>query len=496
MVTYTILRMNGVACPMNVLFAAAEAAGLIKVGGLGNVARELPLELKKLGANIRLIIPAHRGIRAESRVIDEFTVRIGASEETCILKEVVDAPVATLLVGNERYFGRPSVYGYSDDAERFAFFCLAIFEWLKNSAFKPDIIHLNDWHTAPLAMLIRERECENPLLSQCALVFTIHNLAYQGICGREIFDLYGVNPAAFSPDGVEFFGTFNPMKAGIGYSDRMNAVSVNGAREMTSEGGGYGLEGFIHAHKYKLTGILNGIDQDHWNPATDPALFQNYSVENLSLKRENKKKLQKLLGLEQKAVPLCGAVSRLDQIKGTDLLILAAEIIVRNGGQLVVLGKGNPDYEQALKKLEEENPGRMAVRLEFNEELARRIYAASDLFLMPSRSEPCGIAQQIAMRYGAVPIVHKVGGLADTVRDEGARRGRGTGFAFSTDSVNAFRRAIAKALKMYEADRDGWRKLVKRAMTYDSSWTKSAQAYMELYREAAASRMHGQHAAE
>lgn len=477
---------------MKVLFVAAEAAGLIKVGGLGDVARELPLKLKELGADIRLVIPAHREIRAETRVVAEFPVRMGEKEEICILKEAEGTPVPTLLVGSERYFSRPSVYGYQDDAERFAFFCLAVFQWLKGSDFIPEVIHLNDWHTAPLTMLIREREEEIPALTKTALVFTIHNLAYQGTCGYDIFKLYGVGDAAFTPDGVEFYGAFNPMKAGIGYSDRFNAVSVTGAREMTANG--FGLEGFVGVHRKRLSGIPNGIDHDAWNPASDPALFQNYSVENPGAKRENKKKLRKLLRLDGRGGALCGVVSRLDRIKGTDLLIPAAEKIVREGGQMVILGKGSPEYEQPLKQLEEMYPGRVAVCIDFDDELARRIYAASDLFLMPSRYEPCGLAQLIAMRYGAIPVVHRVGGLADTVRDEAAHPGEGTGFTYGADSANAFTRAISKALRMYASDRDGWKKLVKRAMSYDSSWDQSAQAYLVLYREAAAVRNKGNRA--
>jgi len=473
---------------LKVLFAAAEAAGLVKVGGLGDVAAELPLKLMELGADVCLVIPAYRGIGAAARVVSEFTVKMGIGEETCVLKEAEDTRVPVLLFGNDRYFGRPSVYGYSDDAERFAFFCLAVFQWLKDSGFKPDIIHLNDWHTAPLAMLIREREDEVPSLSDCALVFTIHNLAYQGICGREIFRMYGVGDAAFVPEGVEFYGSFNPMKAGIYYSDRFNAVSVNGAREMTTGKFGYGLEGFVGVHRKKLTGIPNGIDHNAWNPETDPALFVNYSRENHELKRENKRRLQEQLGLVQEDTALFGVVSRLEDIKGTDLLAPAAEKIAGSGCQLAVLGVGHPALERALKKLEAEYPGRIAVCLRFDDVLARRIYAASDMFLMPSRYEPCGIGQLIAMRYGSVPIVHKVGGLADTVRDEAANPGKGTGFTYAADSAAAFAKAIGKAMKMYRTDRAGWNKLVGRAMVCDSSWDRPARSYLALYEEAAISR--------
>ncbi|NLU32608.1 MAG: glycogen synthase [Clostridiaceae bacterium] len=476
---------------LKVLFAAAEAAGLVKVGGLGDVAGELPLKLKEMGADVRLAIPAYRGIGAAARVVSEFTVKMGAGEETCALKETDDTRVPALLVGNDRYFDRPSVYGYSDDAERFAFFCLAVFQWIRDSGFKPDIIHLNDWHTAPLAMLVREREDEVPHLSGCALVFTIHSLVYQGICGREIFEMYGVGDAAFGPDGVEFYGSFNPMKAGIVYSDRFNAVSAAGAREMTTRKFGYGLEGFIGVHRQRLSGIPNGIDHNVWNPETDPALFRNYSVDDHELKRENKKQLQKQLGLERKDTALFGVVSRLEDIKGTDLLIPAAGKIAKSGCQLVVLGRGSSVLERALKRLEEENPGRISVSIGFDDVLARRIYAASDMFLMPSRYEPCGIGQLIAMRYGSVPIVHRVGGLADTVRDEAANSGEGTGFTFGVDSAAAFTRAISKGIKMYKNDRPGWKKLVRRAMDFDSSWDRSAESYLKLYEEAVASRASG-----
>ena len=418
-------------------------------------------------------------------MVSEFTVKMGVGEETCILKEAEDTRVPVLLVGNDRYFGRPSVYGYSDDAERFAFFCLAVFQWLKDSGFKPDVIHLNDWHTAPLAMLVREREDEVPSLSDCALVFTIHNLAYQGVCGREIFGMYGVRDGAFNPDGVEFYGAFSPMKAGIFYSDRFNAVSVTGAREITTKGSDMALTGLLASTgggcREFSTGliIMHGIE-------TDPVIFRNYSIDNPEQKRENKGSF-KNSGLEQKDTALFGVVSRLEDIKGTDLrsrpLIKLLRALPAGGS-----GQSRSAWERELKRLEQENPGRIAVSLGFDDVLARRIYAASDMFLMPSRYEPCGIGQLIAMRYGSVPIVHKVGGLADTVRDETGNTGQGTGFTFGTDSAVAFTRAIAKGIKMFRTDRAGWKKLVKRAMAFDSSWNRPAESYLALYEEAAASR--------
>lgn len=473
---------------MKVLFAAAEAAGFAKVGGLGDVAGELPAKLKELGNDVTLVIPAHMSINVPVKVLGEFTVKMGDREETCVMTEASGAQVRTLLVGNDRYFGRTSVYGYDDDAERFAFFCIALYEWLKKSETRPDVIHLNDWHTAPLAMLIRERTCEAPFLSDCAIVFTIHNLAYQGVCGYDIFRLYGVRNEAFTPERVEYYGSFNPMKAGIYYSDRFNAVSVTGSREMTGKDFGFGLDGFITVHRGKLRGILNGIDYDVWNPETDSAIFTNYSDEKPEMKKKNKKPLQKLLGLEEKDTVLFGVVSRLESIKGSDLLVPAAAKIAGSGCQLAVLGRGNPENERELKKLEEKYPGRISVSLGFDDTLARRIYAASDMFLMPSRYEPCGISQLIAMRYGSVPIVHRVGGLADTVRDEQSDPGSGTGFTYVADSANAFVRAISRGIRMYRNDRTGWKGLVRRAMSFDSGWHKSAESYLSLYEEALAAR--------
>ena len=469
---------------LKVLFVAAEADGLIKVGGLGDVAGELPSKLAGLGADVWLIMPAYQGIDAPARYITDFPVRMGSREETCVIKETSNSSIKTLLVENSRYFGRPSVYGYDDDPERFAFFCLAVFTLLKSLDFKPDVIHLNDWHTAPLAMLIRENSDQNPLYSSYAIVFTIHSLVYQGVCGRDVFKLYGVGDAVYKPERVEYFGAFNPMKAGIYYADRITTVSETGARDMMSKEFGFGLEGFIANRKDSICGVVNGIDFLKWDPASDAALFRQYSAENPELKRENKVKLQKELGLIATEAPLFGVVSRLAEVKGIDLLIPAIKQIVKDGGQIVVLGKGDLYYEQALKFLQEDYPENVAVRLAFDDRLARRIYAASDMFLMPSRYEPCGLSQLIAMRYGAVPVVHKVGGLADTVLDETAHEGAGTGFSFETYSPQGLIRAIKKCIRLYKTDKEKWEGLVKRAMAHDSSWEKSAGIYMSIYREA------------
>lgn len=469
---------------LKVLYVAAEAAGLIKVGGLGDVAGELPSKLAELGADIQLVIPSYQDIDVPSRYITDFPVRMGSREETCIVKEAANTPVKTLLIENSRYFGRPAVYGYSDDPERFAFFCLAVFTMLRNPDYKPDIIHLNDWHTAPIAMLIRENEEKNEFHLKCALVFTVHSLAYQGVSGFDIFKVYNVTDAAFEPGKVEYYGGFNAMKAGIHYADKITTVSETGVLDMMTKEFGFGLEGFIADRKDLIRGIVNGIDYKKWNPESDIALFQQYSIETLDIKRENKERLQSELGLSHGEMPLFGVVSRLSDIKGIDILLPAVEQIAKDGSQIIVLGKGELYFEQALKRFQENYPENVVVRLAFDGELARRIYAASDIFLMPSRYEPCGLSQMIAMRYGAIPIVHKVGGLSDTVLDETANKGAGTGFTFEAYSSKALVRTIKKCVKLYMTDKVKWEELVKRAMTHDFSWEKSAAAYMEVYQDA------------
>lgn len=466
-----------------ILFVAAECSPLIKVGGLGDVAGELPLKLKALGADIRIVIPANKDIDVPTLYKGDFPVNLGWRDETCIVREVINAPISTYLVDNYHFFGRSGVYGHRDDAERFAFFCLSVFEMLQRFDFKPDILHLNDWHTAPLAMLLRENERERPELSDIAILYTIHSLEYQGISGRNIFSLFGIKDVVFKSDKVEYFGCFNAMKAGLNYADIINGVSKTFAQQMLTREYGFGLEGVLQSRKSALRGVVNGIDMAVWNPETDAMLYAPYHVGALAGKKENKTKLQYDLGLNQSDAPLFSVVSRLVPNKGLDLMEGSAEAILKEGGQFVLLGSGEKFYENAFLRLKERYPGSVSINLEFNNEKAHRIYAASDVFLMPSRYEPCGLSQLIAMRYGAVPLVHKTGGLADTVLDEGKNEGKGTGFSFSTYSLDAMLRPLKKIFRLYR-DAEAWRLLVQRAMSRDSSWEKSAEEYLMLYQEA------------
>jgi len=470
---------------LRVLFAAAECSPYIKVGGLGDVAGELPVKLSRLGADVRVVIPGNTDIAAPSVYIGDYPVRMGGRTETCIVREILDAPVRTYITDNYQYFGRQGVYGYSDDAERFAFFCLSVYEMIRRLDFKPDILHLNDWHTAPLAMIIRENEREYPELADISIVYTIHNLEYQGVCDRGIFRLYGIRDSVFMVDKVEYYGCFNPMKAGINYSDIINAVSKTSANEMLTPRFGFGLDGVLINRKQAVRGIINGIDQDRWDPGTDGSIYVNYNKEDLDLKRQNKKMLQKESGLDDSDAPLFAVISRLVPNKGLDLMEPAFRYILKNNCQLILLGNGEKYYENIFMDLAKEYPGLISVNLEFNPGKARKIYAGSDILLMPSRYEPCGISQLIAMRYGTVPLVHRTGGLADTVIDEDKRPGAGNGFAFGSYSIEAFIRTIKRAVNLFR-NKEAWTGLVKRTMSSDYSWDRAAAEYLSLYREAEA----------
>ncbi|HHW23542.1 MAG TPA: glycogen synthase [Clostridiaceae bacterium] len=466
-----------------VLYVAAECSPYIKVGGLGDVAGELPVKLAELGADVRVVIPGNKDIDVPTRYIGDYPVEMGNRTETCIVREIMNAPVSTYIIDNYHYFGRQGVYGHRDDAERFAFFCLAVYELIRRFDFTPDILHLNDWHTAPLAMVIRENEREHSELSNISIVYTIHNLEYQGVCDRSVFRLYGVRDSVFMVDKVEYYGCFNPMKAGINYSDIINAVSRTSAHEMLTSRFGFGLEGVLLNRKQAVRGIVNGLDTINWDPETDKVIYSNYNKESLHIKKQNKKMLQKELGLHEKDVPLFAVVSRLVPNKGLDLMEPAFRYILKNDCQLVILGSGEKYYENIFMDLAGKYPGSASVNLEFNAEKARKIYSGSDILLMPSRYEPCGISQLIAMRYGTIPLVHKTGGLADTVIDVSKKPDTGNGFVFSGYSRESFIRTIKRALDLFE-DREAWKELARRAMSSDHSWDRAAHEYLSLYNEA------------
>lgn len=468
---------------LKVLFVAAECSPWIKVGGLGDVAGELPLQLKDMGVDITVVIPASKDIDAATKYKGDFPVNMALRSETCIVREVINAPVQTYLMDNYQYFGRSGVYGHKDDDERFAFFCLSVFEMLRHFEYKPDVIHLNDWHSAPLAMLLREKERENPDFSDIAILYTIHSLEYQGISKRNIFDAFCVRDVVFKLDKVEYYGCFSAMKAGLNYADIINSVSKTYANQMLTPEFGFGMEGVLLNRKSRIRGVVNGINTISWDPETDPLIYANYSKEKINGKIQNKKNLQTEFGLKQSEAPLFAVVSRLVQNKGLDLMLDAAHAILHAGGQFILLGSGEKYYENAFLELLDNYPGAVSINLEFNNEKAHKIYAGSDIFLMPSRHEPCGLSQLIAMRYGSIPLVHKTGGLADTVIDEIRNKGRGTGFSFGRYSPQTLLNVI-KRIERYYKNKDNWSQLIYRAMSRDSSWEKPATEYISLYREA------------
>ncbi len=468
---------------LKVLFVSAECAPFIKVGGLGDVAGELPLKLKELGADVRVVIPGNKDINFPTEYKGDFPVNMGWRKETCIVREIVNAPVTTLVIDNYHYFDRQGVYGHKDDSERFALFCVAVYEMILRFDFIPDILHLNDWHSASTAMIIRGNERKHIELSEIAIVYTIHNLEYQGVSDRSTFKLFGVDDSMNMVDKAEDYGCFNPMKAGIYYADIINAVSKTSAKDMLTPKFGFGLEGVLKNRETAIRGVVNGINQNTWNPQTDKNIYFNYNKGDIDGKKKNKIELQKELGLNISDVPLFSVISRLVPNKGLDLMESAFEYILKNNNQLVILGSGEKYYEKKFAELIEKYPGLVSVNLEFNEQKARKIYAGSDIFLMPSRYEPCGLSQLIAMRYGTVPVVHKTGGLADTVIDEIGNKGSGTGFAFGTYSKDSFIRAIKRVIKQYN-NLDFWSQLVKRAMIKEYSWENSALDYFSIYKEA------------
>lgn len=465
---------------MQIVFAAAEAAPYAKVGGLADVAGSLPQALAALGHDVTLYLPLHRTIdrvkfqiteRAPSRSVPygKSTVRVG-------YPSVVRDGVRVVFVRNDQRLGRDRVYGEPDDAKRYALFCRAVFEDIRDSP--PDVVHAHDWHAALLVPLIARARA----LAGTSTVFTIHNLAYQGRTDKSVLALIGL-PRARLP--VEDPGEANPMARAIVNADIVSTVSERYAKEILTDEFGEGLQGLLRERRRRLFGIVNGIDTIAFDPATDRHIAARYSADDPSPKALCKMALQKEggLGADPRA-PIFGVVGRLVEQKGVDLLTASAPKLLDGGGQLVVLGSGDPSYEAKWKALATRYAGKLWLTLGFDAALAQRIYAGSDLFLMPSRFEPCGLGQLISFRYGTIPVVHEVGGLAETVRDVEHDAARGNGFSFAAYSPAAFDDAIAHAMRAYRSSADAWTELVRRVMREDHSWVASAKRYVELYKTA------------
>jgi len=472
---------------VNVLFAASEAVPLAKSGGLGDVVGALPKALNERGADARIVLPKYADIPesfvSQFETIYTFSFRFGWRYQYCgLLRAEIDG-VVYYLIDNEQYFKRDGLYGYEDDPERFVFFNFAIAECLPHLGFMPDIIHCHDWQTALLPFLLKTRYAYDPLCRSVRTVFTIHNLKYQGVFGHKLLqDLVGMDDIWFWTSGLEFYGAANCMKAGLQYADKLTTVSPTYAEEIQTEYWGERLDGVIRWRAPDLHGILNGIDTDSYDSMNDSALHTPYRG-SIARKRKNKLALQQELGLpESESIPVIGVVTRLVEQKGIDLIERVIEPLLDEGIQLVVLGAGEYRYEQMLLGAARWRPEQLAVKLGYDEGLARRIYAGSDMFLMPSRFEPCGLSQLIALRYRSVPIVRETGGLRDTVQSYDEYTGTGNGFTFASYNAHDMLHTVRRALSLYQ-DEETWKAIVANGAKEDYSWSRSAKSYMTLYTE-------------
>ncbi len=469
---------------MRVLLAASEAYPFAMSGGLADVAGALPKALRNRRVGARVVLPLYDTIRQELRnemkFIKSITVPVAWRRQYCGIFEAKVGRVTYYLLDNEYYFKRGALYGFYDDAERYAFFSRAVLEMLQHIDFKPDIIHCNDWQTALIPVFQTLFYSQDPFYSGIRTLFTIHNIQYQGKYGKELIsDVVGI------PDDKESFIEYedcvNFMKGGIECADRVNTVSPTYSKEILTPWFSHGLDSILREREWKLSGIINGIDIDVYNPEIDEMIYKNYNSENLSAKAINKAKLQDELGLPKREdVPLIGMVTRLVSHKGLDLVKAVFEDMLAKDVQFVILGSGEPEFEIFFHEMSEKYPQKVALRTGFIPELAHKIYAGADIFLMPSKSEPCGLAQMVALRYGTIPIVRETGGLRDTVSDSGL--GEGNGFTFSDYNAHDMAHAVGRAIEGY-SNREGWNILIKRAMTCDNSWSNSAKAYIELYEE-------------
>ncbi|HSF15696.1 MAG TPA: glycogen synthase GlgA [Vicinamibacteria bacterium] len=452
---------------MKIAFVTSELAGFAKVGGLADVAASLPRAIARLGHDVFVFVPLYRKIDGLRLVLDNPHPLWHASLHG----------IPTYFLESPKYFSGRSVYGdeagdYADNAFRFAFFSRAVLETVEAAGLEPDVVHVNDWPTALAPVFTRGR---------LPMVLTIHNLAYQGVFPREWLDALGLPRELFHIDGLEFHGKINFLKGGLMTADALTTVSPAYAREIQAPELGAGLDGVMRLRSKELVGILNGIEPSEWDPESDPALVARYSSRRLEGKHENKVAVQKELGLEATAeAPLLGIVGRLDRQKGFDLLLEATPTLMAEGAQLAVLGSGSSETLRRFRALAESYPGALAAEPGFNDELGRRIYAGADFFLMPSRYEPCGIGQMIALRYGTLPVVRETGGLRDTIRDLDADPRAGNGFVFHDFSADDLLSAVRRAIRLFE-DRGRLRHVVARAMRQDFSWKASALRYEEVY---------------
>lgn len=473
---------------MKVLFVASEAAPFIKTGGLADVMGALPKALQALGVEPALVIPNYQGVGEEYKnameTVFEGSVDLSWRNQYLGVKKLVQDGIPVYFIDNEYYFKRDKLYGYDDDAERFAYFSKAALTMLNYIDFKPDVIHTNDWHTGLLGAYLKEDFMQDPYFQGMKNVYTIHNLKYQGVFGRNIVeDVLGLPLHLLYNGNIENDGDVNFMKAGMCYADFITTVSPSYAEEITYPYFGEGLEDYVALCAGKISGILNGLDEQEYNPETDPHIPVNFDASNVLVKKPlAKEALQRELGLMvNREIPVVGMITRLVEAKGLDLVMHIMDELMEEQVQLVVVGTGDEEYANALRELAWQHPGSVSVNILFNEGLARRVYAGADMFIMPSRYEACGLSQMIAMRYGTVPVVRETGGLKDSVINfDKYNTPEGNGFSFANFNAHELLFTIKRGLTCF-AEKPLWEKIVYNAMHSDNSWNRSAQAYADLY---------------
>jgi starch synthase len=473
---------------MKILFVASESDPFIKTGGLGDVVYSLPKYLNKIGVETRVVIPNYSDIndnfKAKMKFIKSFKVPMSWRSQYCGVLQYEENGVTYYFIDNEYYFKRQGIYGFYDDGERFSFFDRAVLTMLKEVDFKPDVIHCHDWHTGMVPVLYKNEFISDPFYRNIRITYTIHNLLFQGVFPPEVLgDLLNLTDNLYYNGSVEFYGCSSFMKGGINFSDKITTVSKSYAEEIQTPIYGEKLDGLLRYKNHELLGIVNGIDYTVYNPNTDKYIYKKYNLDTLSNKGENKLKLQEELGLTiNNNIPMFAIVSRLARQKGINLLIQILDTLLEKNIQLVILGTGDKEYEEHLKNLQLRYPKKVSANICFNNGLAHKIYAASDIFLMPSLFEPCGLGQLIALRYGTIPIVRETGGLKDTVVSYNEFTHKGNGFSFEPYNSQDLLYTIERALYFYE-DKETWNFIMKEAMESDNSWENSALKYKELYEE-------------
>lgn len=473
---------------IKVLIAASEAHPFIKTGGLGDVIGALPEALKKLDIDVRVVIPNYRDINKEItnqlKFLKNFEVKVNLKTECCGILEYKYKGVTYYLLDNEFYFKRSQLYGYHDDGKKFAFFNRAVLEFIKAIDWKPDIIHCNDWQTGMIPVLHKIEYIKKSFYKNIKTITCIHNLFFQGVFSPDMLpELFGYDYKLFNDGSLRLHDGISFLKGAINFSDKVITVSKTYAEEIKTPEYGEALDKLLKHKEKDLSGIVNGIDYDEYNPENDRYIFKNYSIETFEYKKDNKEVLQKELGLNvDREIPMIGMVSRLTHQKGCDLIINMLEGILDKNIQVVILGTGDIIYESKFKEFQKKYPDKVSSNIMFDDELAHKIYAGSDMFLMPSLFEPCGLAQLIALRYGSIPIVRETGGLKDTVISYDDNTGIGTGFRFKNYDYNELKETIEYALEVYK-NKEIWQGLILQSMNSDNSWNKSATEYKKLYQE-------------